>query len=350
MVESNEDTPNSLVEALNTVGELSQRVVETYVRLWQLEIWLRRMVYVEFRAAYGDEWENYIDTNQAKKYRKADDELKHMPTPEADLLSYSTFSDVCSTIDKEWKFFQHYLPPQKLWTAKLIEIKQIRNRVAHFRRGHLDDLQRTLQLLRDLDKGFWNFCTSYNATCPALPPTEDPVIHRFIHRNQFPYRQIEDNTWSMIGIADPNAWFAVTIEIISREWSKNNKSFPIAGKQGFLYDVVIVSRKQRYFDYRRYFEDTQSLHKHCAHLIPDRFSNSFRVTIPSILGEDKIIEIIDGFIFWLSNSLHSPILKLSKEEVQALADEMPEYILSPSNPLAFLEPSMQCSFFGVLNS
>ncbi|MCK9375574.1 MAG: hypothetical protein M0P73_05430 [Syntrophobacterales bacterium] len=349
MVESNEDIPNRLIEALNTVGELPERVVETYVRLWQLEIWLRRMVYVEFRAAYGDEWETHIVTSRGRNSREADDRLTHMPTPEADLLSYSTFSDVCSTIEKEsfWQYFQQYLPPKDLWTAKLIEIKLIRNRVAHFRRGHFDDLQRTLQLLRDLDKGFWGFCTSYNATRPVLPPTDDPVIHKFIHLNQFPYQQIEDNKWVMIGIADPNAWFAVTIEIISREWSKNNRIPPIAGKQGFFYDVVIVGRKQRNFDYRRYFEDTQSLHKHCVHLVPDSFSNSLRVTIPSILGKDKIIEIIDGFIFWLSNSLHSPILKLSKDEVRALADEMPEYILNPSNPLAFLEPSMQCSFFGI---
>lgn len=347
MAESGKHISNRLIEALNTVGELPERVLETYVRLWQLEIWLRRMVYIEFRAAYGDEWEKHIATSKAKGSREADVKLKHMPTPEADLLSYSTFGDICSTIENQWDYFQPYLPPKNLWTAKLVEIKQIRHRVAHFRRGHSDDLQRTLQLLRDLDKGFWDFCTSYNDTFPVLPPSDDPVIHKFIHLNPFPYQKVENNKWAIMGIADPNAWFAVTIEIISRPWTSKNISFPIEGKQGFFYEVVIVGRQQRCFDYQRYFDDTKPLHKHCVHLIPDIFSNSVRVTIPSILRKDKIIETIDGFIFWLSNSLYSSIPRLSEDGVKALADEMPEYILNPSNPLAFLAPSMPCSFFGV---
>jgi hypothetical protein len=347
MTESRKDISNRLIEALNFVRELPERVLETYIRLWQLETWLRWMVYIEFRAAYGDEWEKHVVTSKAEESRKANGKLKHMPTPEADLLSYSTFGDVCSTIENEWDYFQSYLPPKNLWAGKLIEIKQIRHRVAHFRRGHSDDLQRTLQFLRDLDKGFWEFCTSYNRTFPILPPTEDPVIHKFIHLNPFPYQKVGDNKWAIMGIADPNSWFAMTIEVVSRPWTSKEVSFPIEGKQGFFYSVVIVGRQQRYFDYRRYFDDSKSLHKHCVHLIPDIFSDSLRVTIPSILGKDRIIEIIDGFIFWLSNSLHSPVPRLSEDGVKSLSDEMPEYILNPNNPLAFLAPSMPCSFFGV---
>jgi len=151
----------------------------------------------------------------------------------------------------------------------------------------------------------------------------------------------------MVGIADPNAWFSVSIEVICRKWSEDSVNFPIEGKQGFLYNVVILSRKQKCFDYRRYFKDTYSLHKHCVYLIPDILSDSIRVTIPSVLGKDKIIEIIDKFIFWLSNSLNSSIPKLSEDGVKALVDDMPEYILNPSNPLAFLAPDMPCSFFRV---
>jgi hypothetical protein len=338
---------NGVLKALGTVRELPERVLETYVRLWQLEIWLRRMIYIEFRAAFGDEWENHIVAQRAENYRRADDSLTYMPTPEVELLSYSMFSDVCSTIENKWEYFLHYLPPKDIWKTKLIEIRQIRNRVAHFRYGHRDDLQRTLQLLRDIDQGFWKFCTSYNKTFPILPPSEDPVIAKFIHLEQFPYQKVGDNNWARIGIADPAAWFSLTIEIISRAWTSKNISFPIEGKQGFFYNIVIVGRQQRYFDYRRYFNDTKVLHKHFVHLIPDILSSSLRVTIPSVLGKDKIIKIIDELIFWLSNSLQSPSPRLSEDRVKALADEMPEYILNPDNPLAFLEPSMPCSFFGV---
>ena len=347
MVESEKQTEPQLLKTLSAVQELPERVIETYARLWQLEIWLRRMVYVEFRAAYGDEWENHIATKKAKDSRSADRRLKYMPTPEHDLLSYSTFGEVCFTIENQWNYFQPYLPPKDLWTAKLAEIKQIRNRVSHFRRGHHDDLLRTIQLLRDLDQGFWHFCTSYNDTFPVLPPSEDPVIHNFIHLNPFPYQKVGDNKWAIMGIADPNAWFAVNIEIISRPWISRSINYPIEGKEGFLYKVVIVGRQQRTFDYRRYFDDTKTLHKHFVYMIPDISSNSLEVTIPSVLGKDQIIEITDELIKWLSNSLHSPFPRLPEDGVKALADEMPEYILNPSNPLAFLTPSVPCSFFGV---
>ena len=33
--------------------------------------------------------------------------------------------------------------------------------------------------------------------------------------------------------------------------------------------------------------------------------------------------------------------------IDALAEQWPEYVLGPSNPLTFLGPDMPCSFFGV---
>ena len=52
--------------------------------------------------------------------------------------------------------------------------------MAHFRLGHEDDLARALQLLRDLDRGFWTFCTSYNDAQPILPASNDPVVQHFL--------------------------------------------------------------------------------------------------------------------------------------------------------------------------
>jgi hypothetical protein len=137
-------------------------------------------------------------------------QLSHMQTPETELLSYTTFGDLCQTIGNEWNLFQPYLPPKGLWEAKLEEIKQIRNRVAHFRSGHRDDLQRVIQLLRDVDKGFWRFCTSYNDCKPIIPPSEDPVAQHFMHLEQFPYAEVGDNTWARVGIADSAAYFTLT--------------------------------------------------------------------------------------------------------------------------------------------
>jgi hypothetical protein len=86
--------------------------------------------------------------------------------------------------------------PTTIWEAKLEEVSQIRHRVAHFRRGHRDDLQRVLQLMRDLDQGFWRFCTSYNDPTPVLPQSDDPVVSHFLHLDLMPWTQVSDGKWA----------------------------------------------------------------------------------------------------------------------------------------------------------
>src|SRR5262245_11552333 len=103
--------PNTLEKALEVVQELPNRVVATYARLWQLETWLRQMVYVELRAAFGNEWQQQVG-GQPTRSLTADLHLTHMPTPEQNPISYVTFSSLQRTIDKHWALFATYLPPQ----------------------------------------------------------------------------------------------------------------------------------------------------------------------------------------------------------------------------------------------
>ncbi|MGS2619676.1 hypothetical protein ACVCAH_35115 [Micromonospora sp. LZ34] len=124
--------------ALEATQELPRRVVTTYVRLWQLETWLRQMAYVELRALFGGGWHQQIAP--PGKALSNDLQLTHMPGPERFPISYVTFGSLLRTINNNWSLFEPYLPPQDLWQAKLVEVSQIRNRVAHFRQGHYDDL------------------------------------------------------------------------------------------------------------------------------------------------------------------------------------------------------------------
>lgn len=52
------------------VRELPGRVLDTYARLWQLETWLRRMVYVELRALKGDDWAAKIEKDKIEESQK----------------------------------------------------------------------------------------------------------------------------------------------------------------------------------------------------------------------------------------------------------------------------------------
>lgn len=341
------DTPHEDSEQLKVplvaVPELPERILETYARLWQFETWLRRLVYVELRAAEGDSWaERFASVEKAKE---ADKRLTHMPTPEDDPLSFAQLSDLKKVISAEWKLFAPFLPPQSIWDGKLEEVSQVRNRVAHFRLGHHDDLQRVVQLLRDLDQGFWRFCTSYNNPIPVLPQSDDPVVAHFLELDLFPWSPVGENQWARVGVADPNAPLFVTIEVLCRPWAK--WSTPIAGTSGLLYDVRIHARHQRHFEYRRFLESTAAIHPHLVHICLDSMAQDFRSTIPAVLGSDLVIALIERLTKAANYCLRSNHWHGPERAVQEMADASPEYILGPENPLAFLDPEMPCSIFCV---
>src|SRR6266550_8206605 len=116
---------------LETVQEVPPRVVAAYTRLWQLETWLRQMVYIELKAAFGANWKQQVP--QPGGSLATDLRLTHMPTPEESPISYVTFGSLQEIMENNWNLFSIYLPPQDLWSGKLVEVSQIRNRVAHFR-------------------------------------------------------------------------------------------------------------------------------------------------------------------------------------------------------------------------
>lgn len=324
------------------VPDMPSSMLFTYARLWQLETWLRRMVYVELKARDGNHWSDSICG--AARPREADKLLTHMPTPETEALSYVTFSVLKKLISENWELFSAYLPPENIWNAKLEELSQIRNRIAHFRRGHSDDLPRVRQLLRDIDKGFWLFCTSYNDANPMLPQDKDAVTLEFIELDPFPYTKFENGAWGRVGSAPPGMKFMVTIEILTRLWA--NPAPQIDGSQGYLYDVRISARNQRCFDYRRLLEDTRAIHPNLVYFCLDKFAKSVQITIPAVLGSHKVIELVKQTTKVVEYTM-IPCRQVdeSDDSVQRLSDEWPEIILGPENPLTYLGPDMPCVFF-----
>jgi hypothetical protein len=269
-----------------------------------------------------------------------------MPSPEENSLSYAQLSGICRIISDNWHLFEPFLPPKSIWEAKLEEVSQVRHRVAHFRTGHEDDLQRVTQLLRDIDSGFWRFCTSYNDPAPVLPQSDDPVVQHFLHLDQFPWGSCGDGKWARTGIADPEALLNVTMEVLCRP--RASWKTPIAGNVGFLYDIHVGARHSRVFDFARLLKSTSGVHHHCVHICLDSLFGSFRVTLPSVLGAERVTKIVERFIEASISCLsYSRQGNGAEGAAQWLADTWPEYVLGPANPLTFLDPEMPCSFFSV---
>lgn len=328
-----------------SVPELSGNVLETYARLWQFETWLRRLVYVQLRALDGDSWETKIETAKAKTPKKHDKDLTHMPTSEDDVLSFVQLSELKRVVSDHWTLFASYLPPQPIWDAKLIEVMAIRHRVAHFRSLHRDDLARVTQFLRDIDSGFWRFCTAYNSPSSVLPQSSDPVVEHFLEFDLLPWRETSDGKWARFGSIGPSERLTMTIEVLAMPWAA--WATPIEGKPGFLYDVLMYARGQWHHDFARLLQSTRAIHHHAAHICLDGGSKSFRFTVPACLGADKVKEIVARFHDAAMNTLAPGFDERPGSVVQNLADTYPEYLLGPENPLTFLAAEMPCSFFGV---
>ena len=351
-------TDNRFNDLLNEVPqEVPLESLLTYARLWQFETWLRTMVYVELRAQNGDSWDSYLKSRNSRAY-KNDKELSHMPTRENLPTSYMQLGDLLQTMSSQWHLFEPYLPPRQLWDAKLYEVSQIRHRIAHYRRGHEHDLKRVEQLLRDLDSGFWQFCTSYNNDFTMLPQSTDSVIIEFLDLDPFPWNEFQPNQWARLGSADPNLSVSVSFNVLRRHWVKPPTPDDIAGKSGYLYDVTVAARHQRHFEYSRILRNTKVVHSRVCHICLDSSAGTVRVTIPAVLEKGDIVQIIGRFLDAARNALrpglqHVDLNKLSADTARegspwdSIAQEWPEYVLGPSNPLTFLDPDMPCSFFGL---
>lgn len=335
-----------MLSELEKISDIDSNSLILYARLWQLEKWLREMVYLELKTKKGKNWFNF---NKTKNTYDTDKSIKHIPSANDNPLSFTTFPELIKLIDNNWDLFSEYLPQQHIWAVKLEEIVHIRNRVAHFRNGHFDDVGRLLQLMRDIDNGFWTFCTDYNHIQPILPPERDPVSKQFSELDPFSFKEIAPNEWARFGTAPQDLKYIVSINSIRRRWADPN--IKIDGTPGYIYDVEIHLRDNRKLDYSCFLTACKKYKSELLHICLDSSAASVRVTIPAILGSDLVCKVINDLILFTENSikLFMPIHN-NEKTIQKLSEKWPEYVLGPENPLTFLGPDMPCSFFNVNKS
>lgn len=342
-----------------------------YARLFQLENWFRELVYLETKAHFGNQW--WAEAEQAlsrsaspgipaDKSLRGDKKHPHMATPENDPLWFLSFDSLLKVVfdDQLWSLFEPYLTTKELLQAKFTEILPIRNRIGHNRKLHEDDLDRLRRLLRDLDQGFWRFCTSFNDVNPFIGDRRsDRLYQAFQDRMGFDYAEIEPNRWALVGSTRGMSQ-NVMVEYSFRP-SANANGFP---EKGRLYHFNFwLTGNQRAMDYQPILEYTQKYHPMVIYIILDSSQRTLRVTIPALYEPENIIAAAERFYYAVGNMFTVPYWpSIDKQAQEAgasvleeydavnkpfelIASRWPHYILPPGHAFEVLGPDCPCSFF-----
>jgi hypothetical protein len=154
--------------------------LEVYARWWQLETYLREVVYTEMRCAYGRDWMERLSEGAWVRAER-DRANAYMASADADeVLAYADMGALLRVIDAHWELFEPILPPQPRWTGLCDELIAIRNRSAHCRRPHADDRARLEQALRNLEPGAREFYRSYCRSWPVTQKSRDPLARDWV--------------------------------------------------------------------------------------------------------------------------------------------------------------------------
>ena len=194
-----------------------------------------------------------------------------MSTPENDPLWFLSLDSLAKIVfDKKlWRLFENYLTTKRLVRAKLEEIAPIRNRIARYRALHKDDLLRVVAVLRDIDEGFWKFCTSYNNAIWFAPPfTRDPIFKHFAARQHLGATRVSPGGYAVVGIlmgVDVN----VELRFSARPRARRRVS-KIIGQRGYLYDFTFSTTYHHddsgILDYPRILNATRQYHETVIHI------------------------------------------------------------------------------------
>lgn len=335
--------------------EVRDDTLKAFLRLYQLETWMREMVYLEVKSYYGMQWLTEVENallraklniKMATKSAARDKKHQHISTAETDPLWYISFESLLKIIydAKMWKLFASYFTTKKVFRVRLEEILPIRNRVAHCRALHTYDVDRLTQFLRDFDQGFWRFCATYG--------------DEYVFANRLSNNKVIAHFGA---VRDADLYINYSARPYTRDRAPKRQLGP-----GFIYDVTIRTRHlDRYFEYDRILRATRSWHKYVLHIMLDSFQHSLRVTFPGTLGSTTVIEAIERFIRVAHNTYSVvPLVPLAQgverqsepdatvdyaarnRPFDAIAAGWPHYVVPPSHPFTFIDSSCPCSFFG----
>jgi HEPN superfamily Swt1-like protein len=164
-----------------------------FVRWSQIEIWLRQLVHLELAAAYGRRWIGALGPKLGGRAARNAANAYMLSPDEESLLAYGDVTDLFKVIEDpdHWPFFEPSLVPKVRWAGWTDELRAIRNRIAHCRRPHADDVGRLELFLRNLEPGASIALRAYDENFGDLRP-DDSIAKSWLGEEP-PWAHIRDH-------------------------------------------------------------------------------------------------------------------------------------------------------------
>lgn len=283
--------PDNIREALKIGWSNGMPPLATaiHARWWQLETWLRTLVYVELRTKLGSNWVNALP-KVSEKRQQGEDEFGYMATPDAqNRLAYTDASILFEITLEHWDIFENLLLPKNIWAGRIQELLAIRNRMGHCRRPHADDLLRLEQTLRDLEKGAFSATSSFNNQWPAKDIWIDEITDGWA-------REQHDTARRLIKHAERSYDTIFELKYSRRPWSNTTTPIKtISGVSGYVWHAFWYFRGGRPFKLDKFWQDIK-LHNDSILLVCAETSSSISVSF-SAMEDPKTISNTIGECF-----------------------------------------------------
>lgn len=274
------------IEGLAAAGAPAA-AINVYGRWWQLETYLRQVVYTELRAASGIGWVEHLGGRTPSRAER-DRINAYMASADAnELLAYADARVLFELIDEQWELFESILPPKVRWDGAVDELLAIRNRSAHCRRPHRDDLLRLEQALRNLEPGAREFFRSYTDTTHLHPKGKDPLVRDWVGRRHPDADRLVEHCRDQYEV---RFWLEHSV----RPWAKAPEENAISGTRGVLWHAHWLPGPQEVRPAALWKELSEEVRALLVHMLFD--GSSVTATFAAV-DEEKRIAAAIGHVF-----------------------------------------------------
>jgi hypothetical protein len=131
-LEEDEWADSETLGALETASRngMPARAAGVFARWWQLETWLRDLMYVELRAKHGQGWERIMARATGRQVQ--DNAFTHMQSIDStNPLAYLDYSQLLEIIASDWDLLGYALVERHSWEGRQDDLKRIRHRIGH---------------------------------------------------------------------------------------------------------------------------------------------------------------------------------------------------------------------------